>query len=52
MKGLFFLHCSAYLSSLARQWPKIGPRLEVFTGFGLGWGSLGCDNCGGEREGG
>jgi len=27
-------------------------REGFFIGFGLGWGSLGCDDCGGEREGG
>lgn len=27
-------------------------REGFFIGFGLGWGSLSCDNCGGERESG
>jgi len=34
----------------AQERPQV--REGFFIGFGLGWGSLGCSDCGGEREGG
>ena len=52
--GMVFLSLGLSLGLPGQSSAQARPQVRegFFIGFGLGWGSLGCSDCNGEREGG